>query len=125
MKKQKNKIDPFSVRGQIRKGNIVTIGIIMCIVICSLINLGLIDLFQFKQNQFDKKKEKTIDVIIRQYQWKDELEESLYNKVEFTQELDYEACSFGQWYASSGTQKNKKYLLCIRMHMMPISKCMK
>lgn len=108
MKKQKNKIDPFSVRGQIRKGNIVTIGIIMCIVICSLINLGLIDLFQFKQNQFDKKKEKTIDVIIRQYQWKDELEESLYNKVEFTQELDYEACSFGQWYASSGTQKKQE-----------------
>lgn len=108
MKKQKNKIDPFSVRGQIRKGNIVTIGIIMCIVICSLINLGLIDLFQFKQNQFDKKKEKTIDVIIRQYQWKDELKESLYNKVEFTQELDYETCSFGQWYTLSGTQKNQE-----------------
>lgn len=98
MKRKKN----LSIRGQIRSSNLKIIAIIAVIVVTSIINLILIDVYQYRQNQFTQISMEAKDVIITQYQWIEALENQQ------NPEMDPEKCNFQDWYTSAKKSKVAK-----------------
>lgn len=91
----------LSVRGQIRSVNGRIMTIIAVIVLCSIINLGLVDLFQFRENQFNKITDQIQNVLLDQYSWMNKL--IVYGKNQ-PPEMDMDKCSFAEWYQSAGNK---------------------
>lgn len=91
----------LSVRGQIRSVNGRIMTIIAVIVLCSIINLGLVDWFQFRENQFNKITDQIQNVLLDQYIWMNEL--ITYGKNQ-PPEMDMDKCSFAEWYQSVGNK---------------------
>lgn len=92
----------LSVRGQIRKVNSRILFIIAIIVVCDILNFGLIDLFQIRENQFEQLTEGVKDVLIKQYEWMNELR-SMSNGTAI--EMDSTKCSFAEWYELTAVPK--------------------
>lgn len=89
MKKEQKKL---SIRAQIRSVNAKIMGVIAFMVICSIVNLLLVDLYQFKQSQYTDIGIEVKDVTTRKYQW---MLQVLNDK---TAEMNPEQCSFAVWY---------------------------
>lgn len=93
------KLSDKTIRGQIQAGNTKIIWIIIGIVLLSLLNLGLIDLYQFKLNIYRGNVEDAKDVIISQYQWIADLNSTVNNRQTDTAlELDSQKADFHLWY---------------------------
>lgn len=86
----------LSIKGQIHTINGFIMAVIAVIVLCSIANIGLIDLFQYRENQFNQINNEAKDVLINQYEWV-----NLLRNVDGGQlpEMDSAKCSFGIWYA--------------------------
>lgn len=89
MKKEQKKL---SIRAQIRSVNAKIMGVIAFMVICSIVNLLLVDLYQFKQSQYTDIGIEVKNVTTRKYQW---MLQVLNDK---TAEMNPEQCSFAVWY---------------------------
>lgn len=88
------KLSDKTVRGQIQAGNTKIIWIIIGIVLLSLLNLGLIDLHQFKLNKFRNNVDDARSVMILQYAWIDELDNGIHNQTGGA----LEKTPFDEWY---------------------------
>lgn len=97
MKKTKTR-NTLSIKEQIRKTNTLTISIILILVVCTIINLIIIRINQVALNEQNTNSYIAKDVTIAQYEWVNLLIQSINNNTEFNKELDYEKCSFGEWY---------------------------
>lgn len=90
-KKRKHK--NLSIRAQIRNVNAKILGLIAFMVVCSITNLLLLDLYQYRQNKYAEIGTEAREILIQQYIWLNTL------RSEQTPEMDSDVCSFGVWYA--------------------------
>lgn len=95
---RKSKHADMTIRGQIQAGNTKIIWIIIGIVVLSLINLGLIDWYQFRLNKYLNNVDQAKNVIISQFQWIEVLNDGINNRSKIELELDYERTAFHIWY---------------------------
>lgn len=121
MKKNKD----MTVKGQIKSGNAKIIGIVIVIVVLSLVNLLLIDLYQNRLYYFADLVKNAKDVTSSQYQWLYTLSSGINGGDDASvPEMDADKCSFGVWYTeiSSKTdvkisaQLNQAYEMHKKMH---------
>lgn len=96
MKKLKNK--NLTVKEQIQKSNSKVIWIVVGIVVLSLLNLGLIDWYQYRLNNFTERVSSAKDVIIQQYKWVTQVGSALDRNSSDVPEMDPQKCSFAIWY---------------------------
>lgn len=95
----KKKDTDLTIRKAIQRDNTKIICIIIAIVLLATINLGLIDLFQFRENQYRVQLHSIQQVTISQYKWLDNLLTAEVNKDgNVTVEMDPDQCSFAVWY---------------------------
>lgn len=92
----------LTVKGQIRSVNGRIMLIIVIIVLCSILNLGLVDLFQYKENQYNQITEQVQDVLLDQYKWMNNL--TAYGQAQLP-EMNIDKCSYGVWYQNIGSKK--------------------
>lgn len=87
-----------SIRDALRKDNLKMVGIIVIIILFTTVNILLIDLFQFKENDYKVDAERIQNVTISQYEWLDNLMAGINNAGEVTVEMDASKCKLAVWY---------------------------
>lgn len=107
---EKKSLSITTIRGRIKRSNTVTMIIVGIMIVCTAVNLGLIQFFLTNLRGFTEDTLLIKDIITDQSTWVSSLIDSVASGSEFTNDASATECSFAVWYdnlnTSSITEQN-------------------